>query len=355
MFQTRRTHAATRENLRGNERGAALLAALLTVALVAVFASQSFWQGWRSVEQESQDRTRLQGNWVVVGALDGARAQLREDGLQSPQVDHVGEAWARPTTEVSLDTFLSGRTTEPPPEAAAAPANAAEESPAERAVVTLQLSDSQGKLNALNLLEGEALSATWLRIFERLFELLNLPPEQLALLAARLRLAHTSIGGGSPSDGAPLVPQQPAQLAWLGLEPATLAALQAHVTLLPARTAVNLNSASLEVLMAVVPGWQRPDAERLVMQRQLKPLQSVAEASLAALPNDGRYSVNSRFFELQASFRLGAAQRVEHALLQRDAGDVRTLWRRPGLPQTLPVNGVAAANPQALTATPSPR
>lgn len=336
MFQDPPTHAAKR----GTQRGAALLAALLTVALVAVFASQAFWEGWRGFEQESQDRTRLQGNWVVVGALDWARAQLREDGLQSPQVDHAGEAWARPTTEVSLSTFLSRGTSEPPPAAAAAPANAGDEtlenSPAQRAFVTLQLSDAQGKLNALNLLEGEALSPAWLRVFERLFELLNLPPEQLALLAARLRSAHASIGGGAQSGAAPLVPQQPAQLAWLGLEPATLAALQAHVTLLPARTAVNLNSASPEVLMAVVPGWQRPDAERLVMQRQLKPLQSVAEASLGALPNDGRYSVNSRFFELQASFRLGAAQRVEHALLQRDAGDVRTLWRRPGLPQTLP-------------------
>ena len=310
---------------RSSQQGAALLAALLTVALVAVFASQAFWQGWRGVEQESLDRTRLQGTWVMVGALDWARGQLREDGLQSPLVDHAGEAWARSVSEVSLATFLSGSTAEPPP-------NAADESPTQRAFVSLQISDAQGKLNALNLLEGEALSATWRPVFERLFEVLNLPPEQLELLAARLRLAHGSVGGGSQSGAVPLVPQQPAQFMWLGLEPATLAALRAHVTLLPTRTAVNLNSASPEVVMALVPLWQRPDAERLVMQRQLKPFQSVAEASLGALPNDGRYSVNSRFFEMQASFRLGAAQRVEHALLQRDAGDVRTLWRRPGWP-----------------------
>lgn len=326
MAQDPRTQAVTR----GKQRGAALLAALLTVALVAVFASQAFWQGWRGVEQESLDRTRLQGNWVVVGALDWARAQLRADGLQSPQVDHAGEAWAAPANELSLTTFLSGGTSEPAPDAAVP--NTSDDASAQRAFVTLQLSDAQGKLNALNLLEGEALSPTWLRVFERLFEVLNLPPEQLSTLTERLRVAHASIGGGAQSGAAPLVPQQPAQLAWLGLEPATMTALQAHVTWLPTRTAVNLNSASAEVLMAVVPGWQRPDAERLVMQRQLKPLQSVADASLGAVPNDGRYSVNSRFFELQARFRLGAAQRVENALLQRDAGDVRTLWRRPGLP-----------------------
>ncbi len=324
------------------QRGAALLAALLTVALVAVFASQAFWQAWRGTEQESLDRVRLQGNWVVVGALDWARSQLQSDGLRSPQLDHAGEAWARPANELSLSTFLSGGTTEPTPGAATTAITAAttagppEESSTPRAFVNMQLSDAQGKLNVLNLLEGEVISPPWRRAFERLFETLNLPPEQLTLMAERLRLAHASIGGGPQSAMAPLVPQQPAQLAWLGLEPATLAALQAHVTLLPARTPVNLNSASAEVLMAVVPGWQRADAERLVMQRQTKPLQSVSEASLGALPNDGQYSVNSRFFEFQASFRLGAVERVENALLQRDAGDVRTLWRRPGTPQLLP-------------------
>lgn len=337
---------------RRQPRGAALLAALLTVALVAVFASQAFWLGWRGIEQEDLNRTRLQGDWVVVGALDWARAQVREDGLRSPQVDHAAEPWAQPANEVSLTTFLSGSITEPPTDAGT-PSPA--EEPAQRAFVNLQLNDAQGKLNALNLLEGEALSPTWLRAFERLFEALNLPPEQLALLAERMRLAHASIGGGPQSATAPLVPQQAAQLAWLGLEPATLAALQAHVTLLPARTPVNLNSASAEVLLAVVPNWQRPDAERLVMQRQVKPLQSVAEANLGAVPNDGQYSVNSRFFEFQASFRLGAVQRVENALLQRDAGDVRTLWRRPGLPQMLPSAplgaGVAAAG-SAHTAAP---
>lgn len=314
-----------------HQSGAALLAALLTVALVAVFASQAFWEGWRDIEQEDLSRTRLQGDWAVLGALDWARAQLREDGLRSPQVDHAAEPWAQAANEVSLTTFLSGSTAEPPPDAnTPSPA----EAPAQRAFVSLQLSDAQGKLNVLNLMEGEALSATWLRAFERLFETLNLPPEQLTLLAERVRLAQASIGGGPQSATAPLLPQQPAQLAWLGLEPATLAALQAHVTWLPARTPVNLNSASAEVLLAVVPRWQRPDAERLVMQRQAKPLQSVAEASLGAVPSDDQYSVNSRFFEFQAAFRLGTVQRVENALLQRDAGDVRTLWRRPGLPQT---------------------
>ena len=35
------------------ERGAALLAAMLTVTLVATFAAAAMWQQWRSVEIET--------------------------------------------------------------------------------------------------------------------------------------------------------------------------------------------------------------------------------------------------------------------------------------------------------------
>jgi general secretion pathway protein K len=39
------------------------------------------------------------------------------------------------------------------------------------------------------------------------------------------------------------MPQRMDQLAWLGLSPATVAALEPYVTLLPSRTQVNLNTA----------------------------------------------------------------------------------------------------------------
>ena len=60
--------------------GAAMLTALFTVSLVAIFASQAFWQQWRSLEVETADRSRLQAGWLLAGVLDWARARLREDG-----------------------------------------------------------------------------------------------------------------------------------------------------------------------------------------------------------------------------------------------------------------------------------
>jgi len=61
-------------------RGAALLAAMLTVTLVATFAAAAMWQQWRAVEVETAERGRVQSAWILIGALDWSRLILREDG-----------------------------------------------------------------------------------------------------------------------------------------------------------------------------------------------------------------------------------------------------------------------------------
>ena len=53
------------------QTGAALLAAMLTVALVASMAAAALWQQWRSVEVETAERARVQSLWVLTGALLG--------------------------------------------------------------------------------------------------------------------------------------------------------------------------------------------------------------------------------------------------------------------------------------------
>ena len=55
-----------------------VLAAMLTVALVATFAASALWQQWRAVEIEIAERGRVQSAWVLTGSLDWARFK---DGL----------------------------------------------------------------------------------------------------------------------------------------------------------------------------------------------------------------------------------------------------------------------------------
>ena len=88
------------------QRGAALLAAMLTVTLVATMAAAALWQQWRSVEIEAAERTRVQSAWLLTGALDWARLILREDA-RSGGADHLAEPWAVPLQEARLSSFLS--------------------------------------------------------------------------------------------------------------------------------------------------------------------------------------------------------------------------------------------------------
>ena len=81
----------------GRQRGAAILAAMLTVVLVAALASAALWQQWRSVEVETARRTRVQSAWVLTGALDWARLILREDGRRGGP-DHPGSDGQRPAS-----------------------------------------------------------------------------------------------------------------------------------------------------------------------------------------------------------------------------------------------------------------
>src|SRR5690242_4911833 len=89
-----------------NQTGAALLAAMLTVTLIATFAAAALWQQWRAVEVETAERARLQASWVLVGALDWARLILREDG-RNAGADHLAEPWAVPLEEARLSSFLA--------------------------------------------------------------------------------------------------------------------------------------------------------------------------------------------------------------------------------------------------------
>ncbi len=316
--------------------GSALLGALLTVALVAAFASQAYWQEWRSIANETSDRSRMEAGWLLNGTHDWARARLRDDAQRSVAVDHAGETWAQPINNMPLATFLAGSGATDVLASADAGVTVPEASLPAAFFLSQQLSDAQGKMNVLNLLEGQAISSLWLQAFNKLFEVLKLPQEQLVTLSNNLRLVSAALSpagvAGTASVGSVLLPQQATQLVWLGLAPATLDALQAHVTLLPSRTPVNLNTASIEVLQSMLPSFKRGDAERIVALRQSKPLQSVADAGISDQMGERQYSVSSRFFELHTEIGLGSVSVAENALLQREGVNVRTLWRRRAVP-----------------------
>ncbi len=311
------------------QHGAALLTAMLTVALVTTLASAALWQQWRQVEIEIAERGRSQTAWMMTGALDWTRLILREDAIsaQGAAADHLGEPWALAVQESKLSTFLSQD-------------QQWREGDAE-VFLSGQITDAQSRMNVMNLLQDGQISPPAMARFAALFQRLDLPMGELQALSQQLQASWqasrtdqvTPASQRTNNQGsAALLPQQTAQLVWLGLSPSTLAALQAHITLLPEATPVNLNTASAEVLSAVLPGLDLASARQAVSQRQRGHWTSLNAAQEALGPSarlldEKQHSVQSRYFEVQGRMRIDNVVQQETALVRRESGQVRMLWR----------------------------
>ena len=303
---------------RCRQGGAALLAAMLTVTLVATFAATALWQQWRSVEVEAAERTRIQSAWILIGALDWSRLILIEDS-RAGGADHLAEPWAVPLEEARLSTFL------------AADRNVTQIDDAgggEEAFLSGQIIDLQSRLNLANLVSGDTVNEAALAQFERLFAQLGLPPAELTALVQALRQAQAP---GSENTDAPLMPQSPSQLAWLGLAPRTLALLAPHVTLLPERKPVNLNTAGAEVLMATLRGLDRAGADRIMAVRQMQPFRSVDDVKKLLGEqievSGSEHGVASSYFEVHGRLRMGPTVVQERSLVRRMGLEATTVWR----------------------------
>lgn len=331
---------------RVTQKGAALLTAMLAVALVTTLASAALWQQWRQVEIETAERGRSQTSLMMTGAMDWTRLILREDAIsaQGAEADHLGEPWALPVQESKLSTFLSQD-------------QQWREGDAE-VFLSGQITDAQSRMNVMNLLDNGQVSPKVFARFAVLFERLNLPLAELQTLAQQLQRSQQSItppaagsaapgGAASASSSAssvlssassaasvagPLMPQQTAQLVWLGLSPASMATLQPHITLLPEATPVNLNTASAEVLSASIAGLDLASARQVVQQRQRGHWTSLNAAQQAMgtsgrLLDEQQHSVRSRYFEVHGRMRIDNVVQQELALVRREGSQVRMLWR----------------------------
>ncbi len=320
-----------------NSRGAALLAAMLTVTLVASFAATALWQQWRAVEIESAERSRLQAAWILTGALDWARLILREDG-RSGGADHLAEPWAVPLQEARLSSFLAADKNNSAMDNASSPLDI---------FLSGEIEDMQSRLNVSNLSDANKVSGPDLMSFTRLFDLLGLPQGELLTLAGNLRLAGDPSPDRRSGAAIPLLPQRLEQLAWLGLSQATLARLRPHISLLPARTLVNLNTASAEVIYASIPGLEMAQAQRLVDERARSHFRTLSDASRLIGDSEGRisesrHSVTTRFFQVRGRLRMERTVIEERSLVQRDGLAVKTLWRERAALDPLPVPERAA-------------
>ena len=305
--------------LRTRQRGSALLLAMVIMTLIATVAAGMVWQQERAIQVEAAERARTQAAWILAGALDWARLVLRED-MRSGGSDHLGEPWAVPLAEARLSTFLA---VDRDPTADDGP----------EAFLSGRIDDLQARYNVANLIDDEGKPvAAEVAALQHLCDIAGAPSDTAERIAAGLAAADNE---GEGEAGAPLRPHRFAQLAWLGIDPATLAQLAPFVTLLPAATPVNLNTAPREVIAAAIDGLDLGGAERLVRRRQRQPFASLDDAR-RELPAglelaDKRVAVSTRFFEVTGRLRLDERVLVERSVVERRGptrgGEIVPLWR----------------------------
>ncbi|OGA99088.1 MAG: general secretion pathway protein GspK [Burkholderiales bacterium RIFCSPHIGHO2_12_FULL_69_20] len=280
---------------------------MVLLSVVATLAAGMVWQQWRAVQVESAERSRAQTAWLLVGALDWARLILREDA-RSGKVTSLNEPWATPLAEARLSSFL-----------AVDRDNNADAEAGPEAFLAGAISDAQSRYNLRNLVAENQVAPAQLAALQRLCSSVGLGPDTADLLASGLLASARS-----DSTDAPLAPQQMADLTWLGLDAASIERLSSVAVLLPAPTPINLNTASREVMAAVVPGLDLGSADRLVQARARRPLRNLADATEVLGPGikltEGVVDVRSAYFEVRGRLRL--AQRVLElqSLVQRRSG-----------------------------------
>ena len=319
------------------QRGAALISAMLVVTLVATLASVALWQQWRHVEVESAERHRVQSSWLLNGALDWSRLILREDALAGAKsgntaTDHLAEPWALPLKEAKLSAFLAQdqQLREGDPEV----------------FLSGQITDVQSRINLTNWIEASdskgppQFNQPMQIALVRLFNVLGLPLIELERLAQAWRTASQAAKLAKPEvgqavvnlpSGAALLPQQMAQLQWLGLSPDTVQRLSPFVTILPQPTPVNLNTASAEVIYATVLGLDLATAQQFVQQRSRAHFGNLSDAgkALEGKTLEARWhAVGSQFFEVWGRLRMEERTHEETALIFRDTGNVTFVWRQ---------------------------
>jgi general secretion pathway protein K len=312
---------------RRRQHGAALLTAMIIVALVATLSAAMVWQQWRAVQVEAAERARVQSAWILSGALDWAKLILREDLKADRQkgrnVDDLGEPWAVPLAEARLSTFL-----------AADKDNNADEG--EEAFLSGSITDAQSRYNLRNLVDNAYnVSPAEVKALQQLLQAINVDTGLAERIALGLRDALAPpAGNGTGASAAPLLPRSVAQLGWLGVDADAIRSMAPYVVLLPVATAVNVNTAPAEVLVAAVPGLDPGTARRIVQARQQAPFKNLPEfdaqlpAALVGSYTAGQAGIASKFFEVRGRLRLEDRVLEESSLVERQGTTILTRWRQ---------------------------
>ena len=316
---------------RRHQRGVAVITALLLTTLAVTIVASLFWRQQVQVRSMENQRLHLQTKWILRGALDWTRLILPVSAVDNFGMTTPDGIWATPLAETRLDDYVERERVE-----------------GEQFDATLsgQISDAQARYNLANLAVSKSLNPGQIEAFRRLLTNVQLDPS-LALLAAQaVADGQSAAAAGLNSQGGVLQAGQASAVQSSGSEsmefirvedllsvpgftPAMVERLRPFVIVLPVPTAVNVNTASAEVLAAIVLEFSSSEATALLYRRKSGYFRDEA-AFLAQLNGKKLIAgvnvvVKSDYFLIDSRVRLDRAALDAQALVRLDGSTVKLL------------------------------
>lgn len=288
------------------QRGMAVIAALLVVVAASAMATSIIERQGLLAGILISEGERSQAAWTLRGGLDWSRIVLQMDASKSPTTRSDG-IWSRAIVELPV-----GSADDP-----------------ERVLFSGQIEDEQGKFNLRDLAENGQTQPQEILALERLLEWLNIDPSLAAVLAQRIADAQFGKGTAAKAVGLRGIDD----LRGLkGLTPQVMDTLQRYITILPATTTLNANTATAEVLGAVVKDLGLAGARALTVQRDKGLWFSNRADFVNRVPGmkpdaARRVGVNSNWFRVTGEVTVGDTMVGLRALLHRsDQGSSSIRW-----------------------------
>ena len=324
MVETPRESPSTPLFQRG-ERGVAVLMALFVAALATLIVTGLFWSQFVLLRTIENQQLVSQSRLLLRGALDWARAILREDA-RTTAFDSCDEPWAQRLQETRLDQL--GETS----------------ALASQASMSGDIEDAQSRFNLRTLVNDGKAFEPEVEALKRLVQALELPSQTADLIAARVvQSLAPSEESGNPTGVAsvkpiPLVlPQDIVGIAGIQVDAAKR--LADYIVIFDEqRVPINVNTAAAEVLYARVPDLSISEAKRVVGERKrIGRFRDTADfrnriGGKGVGVTDDQISISSRYFFVRGRVRLDRADTSMEALVKRGpastAAPIVVLWQR---------------------------
>lgn len=299
------------------EKGSALVVALFVFTLVVVIVTGLLERQAISVRRAMNVFNFSETLLYLEGLETWAGETLRQD-LKDNKTDHLGEAWATKNPPIQI----------------------------EQGEMVEKLIDLQGRFNLNNLVQDGKVNHVQLEIFKRLLSNLDIEPELAYPVVDWIDENQEPyfVTGAEDNDYLTLTPPyrtgdiffgSVSELRLIkGFTEEHVKKIAPHVSVLPKSTTINVNTATIPVLMSLAK-LQEAGAEQLVASRGSSgypnPDAFVEEVKKKGIvftnEEKKQIAVDSHFFLLTAKGNIGRGIATLNSVIERDNEQYRVISR----------------------------